>query len=123
MVKDTTHQEDCKLHYHDIGDYLSREEKLNKIEEFDSSDKMDWERIIPNDEEDQIGQRNPDFENFISLGGKKERKTGQVIFGNYSQGVITSRDSWIYNSDKRELEKNMQYFIKQGTRKNLEKVA
>ncbi len=111
MVKDTARRGDCKLHYHDIGDYLSREEKLSKLEEFASIDKMNWERIIPNDEGDWINQRNPDFENFISLGSKKEEEMEQVIFGNYSQGIVTSRDSWIYNSDKRELVKNMQRFI------------
>lgn len=112
MVKDTAHSGDCELRYHDIGDYLSREEKLNKIEEFGSIDRMDWERKIPNKEGDWINQRNPDFETFILLGNKKKGGTDPVIFRSYSQGIVTSRDAWAYNSDKHELAKNMKLFIR-----------
>ncbi|MEN6618220.1 MAG: DEAD/DEAH box helicase family protein, partial [Rikenellaceae bacterium] len=42
------------IHYHDIGDYLSREEKLNIIHKFDSIDnpEMTWNILKPNEHGD-----------------------------------------------------------------------
>jgi len=52
LVKDPVHTGPCELHYYDIGDYLSREEKLDRIEAFGSIDGIDWQTIMPNAEGD-----------------------------------------------------------------------
>ncbi len=44
------------------------------------------------------------------MGGKKE-KGSAVIFNNYSQGVLTSRDFWCYNFSKEKLSQTMQNMI------------
>ena len=53
----------CELHYHDIGDYLDREEKLALIRGFQSLNGLHrekkWQRIQPNASESQV-QREPD---------------------------------------------------------------
>ena len=33
LVRDPVHKGECQIHYKDIGDYLSREEKLRIIRE------------------------------------------------------------------------------------------
>ena len=62
-------KEKAKIYYYDIGDYLSREEKLFKIKDFKSigSKKMDWQILNPNEEGDWINQRNDKFKDFIPL--------------------------------------------------------
>lgn len=99
MVKDPHHEGPGQLHYHDIGDYLSREEKLAIIDDFASIDRMPWQRLRPNAEGDWINQRDPAFDAFIPL-GDKEGTEGGAIFDMYSQGVLTSRDAWAYNSGR-----------------------
>ena len=39
------------IHYHDIGDYLTREQKLKMVKDFRSisSQKLDWQVITPNE--------------------------------------------------------------------------
>ena len=61
---DTAHN-GCHILYRDIGDYLSREQKLAALDETVSmSGFTDWEKIAPNEHYDWIGQRNPEFAQF-----------------------------------------------------------
>ncbi|RMH21055.1 MAG: damage-inducible protein, partial [Gammaproteobacteria bacterium] len=110
MVKDPSHTGPCELYYHDIGDYLSREEKLAIIENTGSIEGLEWHRITPNEEGDWINQRDPAFDRFISLGDKSGDETN-TIFSTYSQGLLTGRDSWAYNFSHERLSENMSLMI------------
>ncbi|MFZ5882403.1 MAG: DEAD/DEAH box helicase [Chloroflexota bacterium] len=110
MVKDPAHQGACELYYHDIGDYLSREEKLAIIEGFQNIDHVPWQRLTPNAEGDWANQRDPVFDTFMTL-GDKDSSDAQAIFDMYSQGVLTARDSWAYNMDRAALESNIRRMI------------
>jgi predicted helicase len=79
--------------YRDIGDYLSREQKL-AIVDGAAIGTVDWQAITPNDHGDWINQRRLDFESFDPVGDKG----AQGIFGLYSYGVVTNRDSWVCGS-------------------------
>ncbi|CEG55682.1 DEAD/DEAH box helicase [Legionella fallonii] len=110
MVKDTSHSGPCELYYHDIGDYLNRQEKFDIIEKVRSIENIEWQKITPNQSGDWINQRNPIFERFIALGNKNDVNT-KSIFNIYSQGVLSARDAWIYNTNKNTVESNIQRMI------------
>ena len=110
MVKDPSHDGPCELRYHDIGDYLNREDKLDRIDEFGNIDGIDWQRIMPNAAGDWVNQRDPAFDNFIPL-GNKEDKDADVVFEMYSLGVVTNRDAWAYNFSHEALTENMSRMI------------
>jgi predicted helicase len=114
LVKNPNDSEHGNIYLHDIGDYLSQEEKLDKINEFVSIDGISqangWQRITPDQHGDWINQRDDSFSEYISLGDKKD-KSSVVLFENYSRGVATSRDAWAYNSSKNKLEKNIRKSI------------
>ncbi|MEF8737401.1 MAG: type ISP restriction/modification enzyme [Candidatus Accumulibacter necessarius] len=110
MVKDPAHAGACELLHYDIGDYLSREEKLKAIEGFGSIATMDWQRLHPNDSGDWINQRDPAFDKFMPL-GDKEADDAKAVFGIYSQGLLSARDSWAYNMSRNALESNMRRMI------------
>jgi predicted helicase len=110
MVKDPAHTGPCELRYHDIGDYLSREEKLEIIEGFGSIAAIDWQRLHPNESGDWINQRDPAFDKFMPL-GDKDSDDPKTIFGMYSLGVVTNRDAWAYNMSKHALAENMRRMI------------
>ncbi len=101
----------CTIRYHDIGDYLSREEKLKKVKEFGGIQGVDWEDIIPNDDYDWLNQRDAGFERFMALGDKRNRNA-EVIFQNYSGGVKTNRDAWCYNYSEIALRENIRRMIR-----------
>ena len=90
-------KKDGYVRYHDIGDYLSREEKLSIVEQFGDILKIDWSYITPNDNNDWLNQRNQSYINFIALGDKKKQEKTSVYFDNYASGLSTSRDSWVYS--------------------------
>ena len=96
---DDTH-DGCKIHYHDIGDYLTREQKLEALREAVSIKGIsDWQAITPDKSYDWVDQRSDAFSEFYPL-GTKEAKAGRAddaIFKLYSNGYKTSRDPYIYN--------------------------
>ena len=106
-------KEKAKIYYYDIGDYLTREEKLSKIKDFKSigNKKMDWQILNPNEEGDWINQRNNKFKDFIPLIDKDNKNNKETFFAMSSNGVVTSRDSWVYSYSKANLEKNMKETI------------
>ncbi len=92
--------EGCKIHYRDIGDYLTREQKLEALAEAVSIKGFsNWQTIIPDEHHDWIGQRSKAFREFYPL-GTQDAKAGKVdnaIFVLYSLGLATGRDPYIYN--------------------------
>ena len=99
-----------QIYFHDIGDYLSREEKLEKISDLVSINGITaidgWTTITPDAHNDWLNQRDDSFSEFIEIGNKKD-KDALGIFENFSQGILTARDSWIYQYSKNNLENNI----------------
>ncbi len=95
FVKDTSVR-DSTIHYYDIGDYLKREEKLNRLANFTDLDAINFETITPNNKGDWINQRDDDFEKLIPLKRDKQRQNPSVFDIN-SNGVVSGRDPWVYN--------------------------
>ena len=105
-------REGCRILYHDIGDYLSREEKLDRVKELRGISGLtgDWTEIKPDAHYDWLNQRDAGFEKFIALGDKKGHSK-EVIFKNYSLGVVTNRDAWCYNYSEAALRWNIRAMI------------
>ena len=101
LVKNPDAKHDgCKIYYHDIGDYLKREEKLDALYTAKSIKGFrDWQTIQPDEYHDWVGQRSEDFQQFYPLGSEDARagKVDNAIFRLYSLGLATGRDPYIYN--------------------------
>ena len=98
----------AKIHYHDIGDYLSREDKLRIIKQFGSVERIPWTILEPNEHGDWINHRNEMFKLFIPIEPEKKFAKGQKsFFVGYSLGTATNRDVWVYNYDITILKKNI----------------
>lgn len=114
LIKNPDAAEHGRIYMHDIGDYLSREDKLGKISAFKSIEGITkangWLPITPDKHHDWVNQRDDSFSEFISLGDKKD-KDAVTVFENYSQGVGTSRDAWCFNSSKSSVARNMSRMI------------
>lgn len=106
-IKDPT-ESGFQLHYRDIGDYLTAEEKLGIV---DSStiETIDWQTIEPNKEGDWLNQRSEEFETWPVLGSAK---TFEIkFFATHSRGVQTARDAWSYNFNGETLETKVKQAI------------
>ena len=115
-VRDPAHQGTCQIHYRDIGDYLSREQKLQQVQEFSSiAGIADWQHIQPDKHHDWLDQRDPAYQTFMPL-GLKEAKSHKlpkpsVAARTYSSGVKTSSDAWLYSYDLSALSRRVQGMV------------
>ncbi len=109
FVKDTS-VKNSAIHYYDIGDYLKREEKLNRLANFTDLDAINFKTIIPNNKGDWINQRDDAFEKLIPLKRDKKRQNPSV-FDTNSGGVVSGRDPWVYNFSPDALMQNVQKCI------------
>ncbi len=109
LVKKKGHKGKGQIYYHDIGDYLTREEKFKKIAADVSIGGTEWVSLEPDKHGDWLCHRDPAFSSFTAIGDKEAKGTGKAraIFDIFSLGVVTNRDAWCYNSSKTKLEKNM----------------
>lgn len=104
--------DECEIYYHDIGDYLSREDKLRIIRQAKSYTGLEWTRLRPNDKQDWINQRDGLFDTLLPLAPEKRFDAqAQSVFATFSLGLGTNRDAWVYNFSQAELERNVRSMI------------
>ena len=95
----------ASIHYYDIGDYLSREQKLEIAgkTQFDEVERAD---VTPNEHGDWINQRSDNYLNLrpvTIIQSEDAIPSLTPLFGQSSLGVITNRDAWVFNSSAEKL--------------------
>lgn len=111
LVKKKGIKKDGYIRYFDIGDYLSRSEKLSKIDQLESIKNISWNYLYPNANNDWLNQRNPNFMNYLVLGDKKRREKVSIYSDNYASGLSTNRDIWVYNFSSDKVKENSDRMI------------
>jgi len=113
LVKNPDAAQHGQIHFHDIGDYLTQAEKLAIIARFGSiggiAKANGWQALKPDEHGDWLGQRDKRFDAFMPLGNKKGDDA--KLFENFSQGVLTARDSWAYSPSRDAVARNMRAMI------------
>ena len=100
------------VHYKDIGDYLSREEKLKILKESESISNLEWENIYPDKRNDWINQTNEEFEKLLPLVKSEKNNTSFSLYdGNVSIGVMAARDDWVIGFNSKIILDNMKTFV------------
>lgn len=111
LVKKQGHTGPGTVNYHDIGDYLSREDKLAKLVEFTEKG-PEWTTIVPNEFADWINQRRSDYGKLAPLGDENAKgKESDAIFTTFSAGIKTNRDTWNYSFSPLTLQESMTKLI------------
>lgn len=113
MVKNPASSTRGDIRFHDIGEYLSREQKLGIVSRLGSVQGIaqagGFRTIVPDEHGDWLKQRDNGFAAFMPLGDKKSDDT--KLFDNFSLGVVTNRDAWAYNASNAVLSANMASMI------------
>lgn len=114
LVKNPQSGDHGKIYFHDIGDYLSREQKLEIVSEFGSiagiTKQQGWQTIEPDEFGDWLNQRDPNFDTYIGMGDKRD-KIAKSVFENYSMGIKTNRDVWVYNFSEEKLGQQIESMV------------
>jgi len=106
LVKDGSNSHE--IYYHDIGDYLSREEKLQILQKSRSIKGLDWTTVIPDKNSDWINQRDENYDKYMSLLDSNNTS----IFLDKTTGITTARDVWITGFSKELVKHNSQKLVK-----------
>jgi predicted helicase len=114
MVKHPWHKGQAEIFRHDIGDYLTKEEKLailsEKADIYDPG--LTWERIEPNEDGNWLNRRTDEFEDYFILGDKSDKNNIKTFFEPvYSMGAGTNRDIWCYNFSRDNVKTNINSLI------------
>jgi predicted helicase len=110
LVKNPNRRGPAEIYYSEVGDYLTREDKLAILAENHNiyGKGINWQRVEPNEAGDWLNQRNETFECYIPLGDKDKESNYKTFFKQcFSRGVATSRDIWCYNSSRTNLINNI----------------
>ena len=98
------------IRYYDIGDYLSREAKLDHIGKA-ALDHVDWDSVAPDEHSDWINRRNPAYlalRPVATIQSESSVNGLSPIFENSSIGILSSRDAWVLNSSSAKLHENIE---------------
>ncbi|WP_042387498.1 DEAD/DEAH box helicase [Clostridium culturomicium] len=106
LVKNPDKKNDGYVNYCDIGDYLTRNEKLNIIKNNHDVGNIEWKKIYPDDNNDWINKCQNKYKDFIAIAGDEKS-----FFTINTSGVVTSRDKWVYNFSYNGLINNMESTI------------
>lgn len=119
LVKNPDAAQQGRIFYHDIGDYLTREDKLKTIAAFRSvygiTEADGWTEITPDEHGDWLKQRESNLSKFIGIGGKKDPNE-KSVFEDYSAGPKTARDAWCFNASRHELRHNISRLVDEYNR-------
>lgn len=105
LIKDNSN--DHKIFYHDIGDYLSTNEKIDRLKEYNSLDGVKWEEIIPDKNNDWVNQRDDSYSKYPAIVGEVDKS----VFLSKVTGVNTSRDYWSYSFSKENVSRNIHKLV------------
>lgn len=113
LVKTKAHTGPAAIHYAEIADYATRQEKFDILEKEKFLPGTTFESITPNQAGDWINQRDERYVTYQAIGDKKTKgqETTPAIFRTYSRGLATSRDAWCYNYSRNAVADNMRRMI------------
>ncbi|MCT2262755.1 DEAD/DEAH box helicase family protein [Brachybacterium muris] len=106
LVRTHDHDGPATIHYRDIGDYLTKDEKLAIINNATLAT-LPWRRIIPNRHGDWISQRDENYLKYPPLAEKRQGAPAITVFGLSTNGVNSARDAWAFNSSGFDLKANI----------------
>ena len=112
LVKNPQKSGPAKIYYHDIGDYLTREQKLKMVHDFRSLKGVEWKVIQPNEKNDWINLRDGVFDDLVPVFPEtKFSLKEKSFFSTYAIGVATNRDAWVYGYSQKGIELNVKNLL------------
>lgn len=113
VKKPTTEQQKAKIYYHEIGSFLTKEQKLAELKRLGSvlNEQLTLSSITPSKDHDWINKKDQLFETFVPLGDKNNKDNRTIFSPNYSLGCASARDPWCYSFSKISLEQHMSKLV------------
>ena len=103
-----------RIFYHAIDDFMRSHPKVDYVKNA-SLTKLDFDEIRPDLAGNWLNQSNSNFERLILLADRQTKLAKSVdeeraIFAQYSLGILTARDEWVYDFDNNVLHDKVKEF-------------
>ena len=111
LVKNPS-KSDCAIHYIDIGNSMSKAQKLATLKNWKSISKLKDQKsfmLLEPDDGEWLNKGDKTYGTHYLIGAKKPSE--DTLFRDNSNGISTQRDAWCYNFSRSELEKNMRSML------------
>ncbi len=106
----SSHSKDRFIKYYRVPEFWRKTDKLAFLKEKENISRIDWLELQPDERHSWLIEGlHSEFATFLPIGSKDGKATRiggvevQAIFKNYSQGVQTGRDNWMYDFDGEKL--------------------
>jgi predicted helicase len=111
LVKKKT-TDTCRIFYsHPFNIHELRENKINYIENTPFQD-IPFDHITPDQKSNWINLTDNNFDEFLLLISKATTsKKVLAVFENFSRGVETGRDEWVYDFSSKDLKEKVIFFV------------
>jgi predicted helicase len=109
LVKNPHSSKKDVIHYHSVGEYKTRGQKLAAVASYIESEPS-WEILTQDKYGDWLDKRDDSFYKLAPMG--LEKKKGSLgIWKIWSNGVKTQRDSWVWNYSETSVADNVHFLI------------
>ncbi len=103
------------IFYARVDEFWRKEEKYAYLNEKQHRGNVEWQELQPDAKHNWLSDRvHSEFADFPPIGNKVTKAGSNLddaVFSNYSRGVETTRDAWLYNYQIEELTSNIERFI------------
>jgi len=112
LVKKENQESRCRIEYFAMEEDCRKEIKLDWLRNT-KFETIAFERISPDKNNNWINIADTDFESLLPLANKETKldRGGNAVFELFSLGVVTARDEWVYDDNKRKLTDKIKFLI------------
>ena len=108
--------ETARIFYYRTDDLWNKNKKFDFMNESQHTGGIEWQSIQPNEQYTWLTEGlHTEFETFIPMGTKQTKElkgtAADVIFKTYSNGILTGRDWWVSNFNRKALSENVQLTV------------
>lgn len=105
----------CQIHYNEIDDYMPAESKKDYLRERKLKD-LPFLPLHPDSRNNWVNKTINNWDDLIPIASKNYKlgeatTKNQPIFKLFSLGVATNRDEWVFDFDKTNLSKKVEFFV------------
>ncbi len=112
LVKNPASAEHGVIRYFDVGDYKTREEKLEAISQA-AAEEPEWIIIRPDRHGDWLDQRDESWYELAPMGVQDgTKKTTLGMWTIWSSGLKTQRDAWTWGYSREAVEENVSRLVR-----------
>ncbi len=112
LIKNERQDSQCHIEYITIPDELRKEEKLDWLKN-NQIENIHFETIHPDKNNNWINLSDEnDWDSLVPLVDKRNKvgSENKTVFDIFANGLVSSRDEWVYDVDKNNLIRKMEYF-------------